>query len=102
MGMYDSFGKSGVQLKAGLCNMDHYHVGDTVTGFDDGVYIAPDGIVVIKNGVFVAEFPKYDDGKKVVETPFIIDKWGTIMPIDVSSNNPFTKAIEAVRAEIKT
>jgi hypothetical protein len=53
MSTYDEYGS--VQLKVGLCEMLDYSVGDKA-GIPDGVYVGHDGVVVIKDGVFIAEF----------------------------------------------
>ena len=55
MGCYDTFikGELDVQLKAGACLLDYFEVGSKVKDIEDGVYIAPDGIVVISNGTVI-------------------------------------------------
>lgn len=57
MGVYDTFGELDIQLKVGPCMMAEYAIGDLVEGITDGVYVGHDGVVVIKDGIFVAEFP---------------------------------------------
>ncbi len=72
MGVYDMFGKEFIQLKARPNpNMSHYRVRSKVP-YNDGVYLAPDGIVIIKNGVF----------KCALKLDQIYDKWG--QEIDLS------------------
>jgi hypothetical protein len=67
MGIYDTYGD--VQLKVGLPTLDYYILGDFAP-IPDGVYIAPDGIVVIHKGVFIAEYKE------------AIDKWGRYVPVE--------------------
>lgn len=72
MSLYDMFGKNFIQLKARPNpNMCHYRVRAKVP-YNDGIYLAPDGIVVIKNGVF----------KCSLQLNQIYDKWGE--PFDLS------------------
>lgn len=80
MGMYDTFGAT--QLKVGDCDMAHYDVGDEVT-MADGVYVGYEGIVVIKDGVFVAEVGKNE----------LFNKWGGPLEIDLDEANPVAQAI---------
>lgn len=68
MGCFDTFGD--VQLKNSeqryLCRT--YFIGDVVSDeFEDGVYIGHEGVVVIVNHIFVAQFPH------------IWTKWGAIL-----------------------
>jgi len=65
MGIYDTYG--GIQLKVGDVDMNYFDVGDTVP-IEDGVYLTPEGIVVILDGKLVRTFEK------------AISKWGE--PID--------------------
>lgn len=62
MGVYDTYGELGAQLKCGDVSMEHYKVGDTVP-LEDGVYLTYEGAIVIKDGRFIAEsarvFDKY-------------------------------------------
>jgi hypothetical protein len=58
MGCYDTFikGDVQVQLKAGACILDCFEVGSKISEaheMEDGVYIAPDGIVTISNGTLI-------------------------------------------------
>jgi hypothetical protein len=50
MGTYDTYGD--VQMKVGDPNFNDYKIGDK-TPIPDGAYIAYEGIVVIKDGIFV-------------------------------------------------
>lgn len=77
MGLYDTFGD--VQLKVGLNELNHYKIGDSVP-IPDGIYIGYEGVVIVVKGTFVAEFTG------------LMDKWGG--QIDVSLDNPITKAVE--------
>lgn len=61
MGLYDNYGDC--QIKAGACLYDNYQIGDKAELWD-GVYVAYEGVVVIKDGIFVAKFPQ------------LFDKWG--------------------------
>jgi hypothetical protein len=73
MGLYDMFGKEFIQLKARENpNMSHYTVRSHVP-YEDGIYLAPDGIVVIKNGIF----------KCNLKLNQIYDKWGN--QVDLST-----------------
>lgn len=67
MGLYDCYGKQGIQLKVGPCKCKSYKLGDKVTGIPDGVYLGYEGVVVIKGRVFIAEFSE------------LMDKWGGII-----------------------
>lgn len=74
MGVYDIYGD--IQLKVGGSCLREYDIGDTVE-IPDGVYLAPDGIVVIVNGIFVATFDYLKDKwgeyyytKDIIESPF--------------------------------
>lgn len=63
MGIYNEFGNKPphfitlddvvVQLKVGECMLAYFGKGDSVAAYDipDGVYVAPEGYVVIKNQV---------------------------------------------------
>jgi hypothetical protein len=79
MGVYDIFGELGIQMK--LCNdgmsMNFYKVGDKVP-LDDGIYVGYGGAIVVKGGIFIAEFPH------------LINKWGGIIKCEdvISGDNP--------------
>lgn len=55
MGVYDTYGQA--QIKVGQVTMENYSIGDKVP-IKDGAYIALESIVIVSNGVFVAELPK--------------------------------------------
>ena len=55
MGVYDSYGERGGQLKVGDVYLRHFNVGDEVS-IPDGVYLTYVNVIVILNGVFIAEF----------------------------------------------
>lgn len=61
MGIYDTYGET--QLKVGDPQLRDFKLGDTVD-IPDGVYMAPEGVVVIIDSKFVAEFAA------------VVDKWG--------------------------
>ena len=67
MGIYDTY--DGIQLKVGLKEdeMRYFAIGDKTT-LADGIYTAPEGIVVIVKGIFVAKFDH------------ITTKWGDEIP----------------------
>lgn len=74
MGVYDSYGKLDGQLKVGACRLDHYAVGDKVY-IHDGVYVTYTNVIVVIDGVFVAEFEH------------LWDKWRrSLQPSDVITN----------------
>jgi hypothetical protein len=85
MGLFDTY--AGCQLKVGDVELNDFEVGDTVK-IPDGIYIALEGIIVIKNGILVCG----PDEK-------IFDKWGD--EIDpkavvnlIKGNNPVQVAID--------
>jgi len=86
MGAYNCYGKRGIQLKVGLCECKSYKIGDKVKGIKDGVYLGYEGIVVIKNRVFVAEFTE------------IHDKWGSIINLEsiLLPRNPIKQIIDKI------
>ena len=67
MGIYDTYGT--IQLKVGNVGMIQYEIGDEVE-LVDGVYVSPEGVVVIYGGRFVAQHP------------YLNDKWGGIIPTE--------------------
>jgi len=79
MGIYDEY--EGVQLKVGDVGMCYYRIGDKVK-LQDGVYVAPDGAVVIKNK------------KLFMTTKNVQDKWGG--NIQVKNNNPIFDAAKKI------
>jgi hypothetical protein len=82
VGLYNTFGDLGVQLKVGELECAHFLVGEPVD-IDDGVYIGYSGVIVVDHGIFVAEFPH------------LTDKWGGEISCDelVRDNNPVAKAM---------
>jgi len=70
MGVYNTYGN--VQLKVGDCSeMRHFKIGDDVD-IEDGVYVASEGVVVIADGRFFAEFPH------------LFTKWGDVIDGEVA------------------
>lgn len=67
MGMFDTFiskdGSVQIQLKTGPCVMHVYCEGDHIDAreFKDGVYVAPDGYVVIYYGIIAQVTTKKED-----------------------------------------
>lgn len=84
MGIYDTYGK--VQLKVGGISMSSYSVGDQVD-VQDGAYVGYEGVVIIKDGKFLAEFD------------CLIDKWeNTISTHDlVNKLNPLNKVVDETK-----
>ena len=63
MAIYDTFfyaGNEELQLRAGECALNQFHIGDKVSdsGYENGVYldVTGKGVVVIWGGIFVAAF----------------------------------------------
>ena len=84
MGVFDSYGERGGQLKVGDVYLRHFNVGDEVN-IPDGVYLTYVNVIVIHNGVFIAEF----------ET--LTSKWGeSIAPSDFSKRAWFENLVEIV------
>jgi len=81
MGLYDCYGNC--QLKIGPCELDVYDIGDKVS-IPDGIYIDYGGLVVIKDGVFVAEFED------------LTDKYGSSLDIKeiVEGQNPIAQVVK--------
>lgn len=88
MGLYDYFGIEGIQLKAGECNMLDYSVGDDVP-LADGVYVAYEGLVVIRDGKLLATFP---NGQ-------LFNKWGGFIEerAELDTENPIFQAIKEMK-----
>jgi hypothetical protein len=86
MGMFDTYGH--VQIKAGDPQMNNFRIGDS-SHLPDGVYVAPDGVVVICGGKFVAVVDK------------IYTKWGEELDVkDVLRGfSPFDMAVQELREE---
>lgn len=81
MGCYDNF--EDTQIKVGECLMRQFKVGDRVDSneFPDGAYIAYEGIIIIKQGIFITKIDK------------IYNKWGIELSIDeiLEPHNPVGK-----------
>lgn len=86
MGVYDEYGSG--QLKVGHLSMRHFQVGDKVD-IADGVYVTYANVVVVVDGIFIAEFE------------MLTDKWGmSIEPQTVLQlHNPLGEIVRAVVAE---
>lgn len=68
MGVYNIYGENGIQLKVEEePTLHHYKVGDGGIELPNGVYVGHEGVAVIKDGVFIAEFDH------------LISKWGDII-----------------------
>jgi len=81
VGVYDCYGDC--QLKVGPCELNAYKIGDKVF-IPDGIYLDYGGAVVIKDGVFVAEYKS------------LTDKYGTPINIHdlVDERNPVSQAVK--------
>lgn len=93
MGMYDIYGDFGIQLKVGDVEMNHYRLGQKVS-VDDGIYLAPDGVVVVKDGIFVVDF----------QHPCLWSKWGDALNIEkiIGGMNPVEEALRSfVKSKIE-
>jgi hypothetical protein len=55
MGVYGIYGKMEIQLKVGDTDLTRFNVGDKVN-LSDGIYLGFEGAVIIKDGIFIAEF----------------------------------------------
>ncbi len=88
MGMYDTYGPDGFQLKVGPCLMVDYQIGDSVP-IEDGVYIALEGVVVVIDGKLAATFNK------------ATTKWGEELNISEIINDekyhPVMRALNGLR-----
>jgi len=74
MGVYDTYGELCGQLKVGDVCMNTFLVGDTVP-IPDGVYVTLGSVIVVKDGIFIAEYE------------VLTDKWGGQRhPADVIMN----------------
>ncbi len=82
MSVYDEYGKLGIQLKVGPCCLAQYEIDDEVE-ISDGIYAGHAGLVVIVNGIFVAEFE------------YITTKWGDYisMPAILDPYHPVLQAV---------
>jgi len=90
MGTYDTYGEEGIQLKTGPCDMLHYDIGDKVD-ISDGVHLAYDGIVVVKNGILIETF----------NITSLYTKWGHKLDIEEIINpiNPIKQACDKIIEE---
>ena len=88
MGVYDCYGKHGIQMKIGPCELKQYNEGDKVDILD-GIYVANEGIVVIHNGKLLATY----------ET--LYDKYGSVLEIKDIWKNPMNQIIENELAKIE-
>ena len=70
MGVYDCYGK--VQIKMGNRVLKQYNIGDTAD-IPDGVYVGWEGVVVVKDGIFIAEFSEITTkwGEKLYPNSFL-------------------------------
>jgi len=81
MGIYDYY--ENMQMKIGDVQMNTYKVGDSVD-ISDGVYVGYEGVVVIKDSVFVAFFEE------------MLDKWGGELDLNavLQPSNPVSQALD--------
>ncbi len=84
MGIFDSYGKQGVQLKIGDPSLHMFNEGDEVN-IADGVYIGYEGAVVILNGKLAKVFNH------------LRDKWGGTVSVQ-SVLDPINPIIEAINS----
>lgn len=83
MGSYDTYGDAHIQIKAGSCNMHHYKE-DDVCDIGDGLFLAPDGFVLVQGRVVLAA-RTWDDAT-------LFDKWGSFIdPIKVLEGQPYAR-----------
>lgn len=61
MGMFNTYGST--QLKAGDCCALHYYDEGDKVDIEDGLYIGAWGFVVVKGGVFIAEYTELKDNR---------------------------------------
>ena len=103
MGMFDTFvSKDGlleVQLKNGPCLLNNYEEGGSVDGdYADAVYYAPEGVVVVRNGV-VESVTHLDVQLKADDPLPRLTKWGdAYSPETFKDLNPFTRVVAELRA----
>jgi len=85
MGVFDSYGKQGVQLKIGDPSLDHFKEGDEVN-IVDGIYLGYEGAVVVI------------DGKLAKVFSYLKDKWGGRIRIRDVLNpiNPINQALASL------
>lgn len=92
MGSYDIYG-DGIQLKVGPCECDRYNAGDIVP-IDDGVYVTPEGVVVVHGGRLLC----------AIVTSEVVTKWGDVLNLHdlLDTYNPVAQAIRDVKKELGT
>jgi len=87
MGLFNSYGELEIQLKIDKdsLTLKHYSIGEKVS-LDDGIYIGFEGAIVIKDGVFIAEFDS------------LTDKWGNSLSCQeiIGPESPLLKALDAL------
>jgi hypothetical protein len=90
MGLYDTYGKIGLQVKCGGAFLNNYHVGNKTT-LPDGIYVGYEGAIAIYKGKFVAE------------AKCLTDKWGGYIPCRdiIGQRNPILKALEDLKKSPK-
>ncbi len=88
MGIYDTYGENGIQIKIGDVKMNYFYVGDKVP-VNDGIYVAHEGIFVVKRGVLIAEFP----------LDALQDKYGCPIEINTHANNPVAHVVQQIKSE---
>jgi hypothetical protein len=85
MGIFDTYGKQGVQLKVGDPSLQYYKEGDEV-GIADGVYLGYEGAVVILDGKLARVFD------------YLKNKWGGKIKVKdiIDPVNPIKQALDAL------
>lgn len=81
MGTYNNYGST--QIKVGDLGCIYFEIGDEAK-IPDGIYVDHNSAIVIKNGIFIAEFDN------------IISKWGDIIKCSsvIDEFDDVKKAIE--------
>jgi len=90
MGVYDSYGPNGTQLKVsndGILDLRSFDIGDPVP-LDDGVYLSSEIVIVV-------------GGKLVAVLDRLLDKWGGEVDWQalVNERNPVVQAIQSLQEE---
>jgi len=92
MGMYDTVGNNGSQIKIFKNSAKHYSIGSKINILD-GLYITYEGWFVVKDGIVLTEgilsFDKYGN----IITPKIQNV--------LDSNNEFLKVVENIEKKFK-
>jgi len=85
MGVFDTYGKRGVQLKLGDPSLNWFKEGEEVN-ISDGIYLGYEGAVVIINGKLAKVFN------------YLKDKWGGRIKIKdvLDPINPISQAIKSL------